>query len=499
MIASLEVRGFPLQAILRFYAELSEVPVAVVGESSFHGATRLLGASGAALEFGVERGVTVAQARARCSDLRIMPRQERLEESAGEALGRAASCLSPRFEVESVGTSCWVDVDLSGTRTLLGAYEESARALQQQVEQEGLVGEVGLGATRGLARVLARCDHLSSHPPGGAFWDDVPLEVLTPSSALMNAMSRFGINSVGAFLRLPPEALASRVGKEALALRARVFGERGELPLPLGERGVELSVKREWAGGVDDLSVLLNILEEMVTEVMASLVVRGLWCGGVELWFTYEGASCAAGCERVVRSARPVRDVALLMSLCRLHLQKRPLEGAVEQVRVRPVVEVGKRAQLSLFAGEGPRPEDLEATVLKLQALCGLERVGSPETTDSHADDAFTLEPFCRLGPAPQAREGALGEEVRGVRRLRPPEACEVALWGRTPRGIRSASVSGPIARSVGPYRRCGHWWLKEEGAFRFDWYDVFLEGGEGLRLHYDWLQSRWWMVGWLD
>ncbi|MED5464805.1 MAG: hypothetical protein VX699_09145 [Myxococcota bacterium] len=499
MIASLEVRGFSLQAILRFYVELSEVPVAVVGEGSFDGATRLQGVSGAALEFGVERGVTVAQARSRCPEIRIIPRQERLEESAWEALGRAASCFSPRFAVESVGTSGWVDVDLSGTLTLLGAYEESARALQQQVQQEGLVGEVGLGNTRGLARVLARCGHLSPHLPEGAFWDDVPLEVLTPSSALMNAMSRFGINSVGAFLRLPPDALASRVGKEALVLRSRVLGDRGELPLPLGERGVEFSVKREWAGGVDDLSVLLNILEEMVREVMASLVGRGFWCGGVELWFTYEGASCAAGCERVVRSARPVRDVALLMSLCRLHLQKRPLEGPVEQVRVRPMVEVGRRAQLSLFEGAGPPPEALEATVLKLQALCGLERVGSPETTDSHADDAFTLEPFCRLGATPLTREEAWGEEVRGLRRLRPPEACEVALWGRTPRGIRSASVSGPIARSRGPYRRCGHWWLEKEGAFRFDWYDVFLEGGEGLRLHYDWLQSAWWMVGWLD
>ena len=99
MIAGIVIEAFPLQCILRFYFDLHHLPVGVVEKADFDGAARLIALSEESFEWGISLGCTVSQARNRCPEIQILPRQERLEDAALGALRQVALSFSPRFNV----------------------------------------------------------------------------------------------------------------------------------------------------------------------------------------------------------------------------------------------------------------------------------------------------------------------------------------------------------------------------------------------------------------
>ena len=502
MIAALVMDAFPLQCILRFYLDLHHVPVGVVQHPDFDGAARLIALSEEALEWGIALGGTVSQARNKCPEIQILPRQHRLEESALDTLRQVALGFSPRFDVGTKRMQGWVCVDLKGLQSLMGDLDGIAEKLKREVIREGLNGSLGLGPTASLARFYARCGYLSSSKPPDSFWDDVSIGQLEVSDKMKASLSRFGIRTVSEFLALPAETLADRLGAEALTLHQLIREEVREVPLSLCGAEEEYRVEYECLGGMQDLNTLGALLEEMMKGLMKRLERRGLQCAGLDIWLTFDEGEWGDGMPLLIQPARPLRDVRLFSSLLALRLKKNPPQKEVGRVTVTALVTKERRHQLNLFASNAPQPEGVETSVLNLQTLCGIENVGVPMPANSFEDDAFSVEPFgAWLNCSPQPFSGSAGWALR---RYRPPLSCRVSFLGKTPRHVQSEFISGDILYFMGPYRRFGQWWTeplekREEIGFGFDWYDMCLRDHCFYRLRYDWRELKWWIVGWYD
>src|SRR6185369_16035725 len=125
--------------------------------------------------------------------------------------------------------------------------------------------------------------------------------------------------------------------------------------------------------------------------------LRGLICGDLRLSL---GLCHRGRDERTVAVAAPSNELKPLLTLIRLHLEAHPPTDAVESVRLSAVAERLRAMQLDLFRPNGPAPAQLAATLARLAALCGAERLGAPLVADSHRPDAHGVTPFAVERPA---------------------------------------------------------------------------------------------------
>jgi protein ImuB len=524
MIAVLWAPELPLSALVRASPELAHDPVAVGDGASLETAA-LVAVSARARASGVRPGMRSAQARGLCPELVLRPRDAALEESAMEALRDAALAFSPRVEVGGAG---WAALDVSGLESLVGTSLDVARGLVVAARKLGLAVRVGVGRTKTLARLAALggdgCEVVPADPAREqAFLGPLPLAVLEPSAELAAALARFGLRTVADLARLSADALATRLGPEAVALCHRARGDEeggGLAPMSLPRTFVERT-SLEWP--LDNLEPLAFVLRGLVDRLVARLALYGFVAGDLRVTLGLESGGV---CERRVAVAAPTRDVRVLVELCRLRLSEAPPESAVVSVAVGAAPERGRERQLSLFAPVGPSPEKLALTLARLAALVGPERVGAPRVLDSWVSDAFGMTSFGpgqstvdrqstiasrrRRGPgnkvdstndeAASANEDA-PEPVAPLtlRRFRPPRPISVVCVRGAPAQVRGPGFGGRVVRASGPYRRREPWWERAQGGRELDLFDVTLSDGVAYRIAVDHGAGEWVAEGWYD
>jgi hypothetical protein len=215
--------------------------------------------------------------------------------------------------------------------------------------------------------------------------------------------------------------------------------------------------------------------------------------------------------ERTVTVAAPSNESKRLLTLIRLHREAHPPLDAVQTVRLGAVPERLRAMQLDLFRPNGPAPAQLAATLARLSALCGAERLGAPVVADSHRRDAYGVAPFSVERSAFSAGAGGGTLNVQrstpnaflsiGLRALRPPQAVEVFCRRDQPDYIRLAAAgdcaygcTGRVVTLAGPWRLQGEWWRPD--AVQRDYYDAQLSDGVVYRLFFDLAQQQWFVDG---
>jgi len=495
-VACLRVADLPLAAQLRASPELHGHPVAIA--SGPDGRAEVVSASPEALREGVRRLTTVAHARAACSRLCVRVASPALERAARETLLDAGLSCAPRAELAPLqsgvfGAEACVFVDASGVEALFRSEAGFATALAARAEGLGLAGSVAVAGSRTLARIAARrleLRHVRVIPPDReqAFLAALPLELLDPDDAVLDALTRFGVRSVRELLALPARALGTRLGPDVLALVERARGRQPEPPLPEAapSRLVEaVDLEHE----IERLEPLMFALQGLLSRLLARLESRRLACSGLALRLELAGRGRAA---RRVGLAAPTLDLRVLVRLLTQALESQPPEAAVLGAALEAEGHALVASQLDLFRPDGPAPASLGATLAELQALCGAERIGRPHPPDDHRPHLFEMRPFSST-PAPSQDEPPPGSpsSLLATRAIRPPIPAEVRLQGTGPGWIRSTVASGKVVHLAGPWRTTGGWWAPES-RYAYDYFDVLTSDGTLSRLRFDHVSRAW-------
>ncbi len=479
MFAVLQLEAFALQAALRTGAPVPGTqPAGLL--TGLDRQTGLGECNRAARAAGLNAGMSVAQALARCPGLLLRAADPAAEAEATAVLLAAALTLSPTVEA-TAGGCCTIDLrgtDPAGRRS---AAEAAVRALAAT----RLEASAGVARTPQLAAYAARWAGENALPGGflaveeeAAFLARLPLDYADPSPAQAARLAGWGIHTLGELTSLTAAGLTRRLGREGRELWDRA---RGGDPRPLrrheppGCFRADLDLEL----GVETLPALLPPLERHVARLALELQAAGLAAGGLDLELRLEdGPTQRAQLRLPVPTAAPAplqRALETHLSGLRTAAPVRGWSLRVEAVRA-PV------RQQDFLSGGLRDPHAFTETLARVAALVGADRVGTPVPADTHRPDAAVLVPPPRLlEDAPVAPAGAIGLPLR---RFRPPLPARLSFApasGR-PAHVWTERFSGPVTEARGPWCASGDWWEPARAWARVEW-DVALTGGGLYRL----------------
>src|SRR4051812_8093296 len=477
MFAVFYIPDFFLQAALRHQPELAEKPVVLIDESLPKAAIVQL--TDSASLYDIKIGMTSTQALARCRDVIILPRSPLQEKAASEILLQCCFLFSPYVEATAPGI---YTIDLKGQRQAV--HENFGAKVLEVLQPFQLKAQIGIAPTPLVAFYAA---HRASsflkidHPR--EFLSDLPIETLKPPASLLNILHRWGIWKIGSFLALGKDALAERLGPEALALFEQASSTEVR-PLKLTHPSEVFEESFEFENEIESLEPLLFILRRFIEQIALRLALSSFAAEQLLLRLTLSEGNHY---EQLFKIPAPTTTVEVLFRVLYTHLENVRTEHPIKALFLsakpcRPVTE-----QFNLFDCVLRDPNGFYETIGRLNALLGLDRVGFPDLVPTHRPDAFQMQPvdFNAVAEIPDSTRcrQAIGLPLR---RFRPPLPARVDLRQQRPCALQCTLMHGSIRRADGPWRSSGDWWDKQSWG-RDEWdiqthngklYRVYCEGG---------------------
>lgn len=410
-----------------------------------------------------------------------------------DALHDVASSFSPQVERVQHSDEQAVCLEVGDLRRLYPSEHDLIAAMASLAAELELRPYIAIAASKAVAQIRARALH--SEAPSAiipAGWErsalsPLPLSALSPSADQLDRMQMWGLRSIGDLARLPRSAVAARLGKSGLGLHELACGE-SRVPLYPSPPPAEVTEEQSLLDPLSELEPLLFVFRGLLDRVLTRLRARSSACG--ELALQLHLTEVRAGSRqdrRTIAVAAPTQRVSTLLDLVRLSLESQPTRAAIERIVVRATPIDPRPVQLDLFAPAGPAPDRLATTLARLQALCGVGRVGHPRLADSYIPGAADLDervapvsrpPGALAVSAPAATEAA-PPALLSSRVLRPAPPAAVICEAAAPVRLDGPRFAGEIRRRGGPYRFC-------EGGLTHDYFDIELDGGSLLRLRHD-------------
>jgi protein ImuB len=529
---------FELQAVLRYEPELRAQAIALVdGEVTNAAKAFVLQCTEKAQVSGVCAGLTAPQAQARCGELLLKPRSLSGEQNATEILLQTAYAFSPNIEHTASGV-CTIDLrglNFSGAevgRTVLSApsanvttrrsedtapYQnyaaqqsfsffhkadssasspwgegrgegdnalliEWSQKITAAFQQLNLRAQLGIAATPNIALLAARAAKpVLMVDRVDVFFQSLPLSALEPPPHLLNILQRWGLHTAGAFFALGKDAIADRLGAEALELFERTSAHTIRplnivLPTDTFEEQSEFEVQ------IETIEPLLFVLRRFIEQLATRIALTYRVVAELRLTLTLESG---APYERTFKVPAPTANVDTLFRMLHTHLENLRTNASITALQLRATPTRAEAQQFGLFESALRDPNHFHETLARLTAFLGSERVGTPIVQPSHHPDVFRMEP----PDFTQSRFSDSREQTRRscslcLRRFRPVILAEVELKDGRPAFINSLKVNGKIVKQPrGPWCISGTWWDQRRWV-RQEW-DVETSDGAVYRLFY--------------
>jgi protein ImuB len=498
LYACLYVREFPAQALLRLRAELHAGPCVVMdGDAP---AQHVCSLNTKARQVGIRHGMTRVEVDTFPEPL-VLVRSPKTEAATRGILLECAGAFSPRIEDASEEGAFLCGIDIAGTRSLFGPPEVLARSLLARVRALGISARVtvsrNLHAALSLARGLSQGSSIQIIPPGeeAAALSTLPLSVLGVSESQAETFALWGIHTLGMLAALPEKELISRMGQASKRLRQLARGEWPHLFQP-SEPAFVLEEQMELDSPVESLDSLLFVVSVLIEQLILRAQARVLALAAVTITLTLEGADTHT---RTIRPALPTTDKQLWLKLIHLDLEAHPATAAVLAVVSHAEPGSTSKVQLGLFSPQLPEASRLDVTLARIRAIVGEDNVGRAVLDDSHAVNAFHLEPFTVPSGDSKIQETA---NTRGmIRQLRPAETASVTISHARPTAFFFRERRYVVEHAYGPWIAGGEWW--NQTLWGMEQWDLVARAHDGSMLCCcmirDLMQNHWQMAGLYD
>ena len=461
--ACLAVKEFPAQALLRLHPERHASPCVVMqGEPPLEQVCSL---NRRARQLGLRPGMTRVEVEL-FPAAALLTRSPQAEAVASSLLLACAGIFSPRTEVRNEGTALMLVIDIAGTEKLFGSPETLARNLLDQVQALGITASVTVSRNLHSAVCMARSGtqrnrvHIIEPGKEAQALAPLPLSALALTPDQEDKFALWGIRTLGMLGALPQAALIARIGQQGKQLHQLARGEATHLYQP-EEPVFTLEEAMQLDTPVDLLESLLFVVGMMLDLLLLRARTQILALASVTITLTLEGALQHS---LAVKPALPSTDKALWLKLLQLELEAHPPQASIVAVALRAEPGVTSKEQLGLFSPQVPEGSRLDVTLARLRALVGEGNAGRAVLEDTHAPEAFRVEPFTTAsiphtsGPLPGTRPS----EIRMVQRmLRPPEAISVTLHQSRPVAFWFRAERYIVEQAYGPWNCDGQWWTQ--------------------------------------
>jgi protein ImuB len=486
-----EVKEFPLQALLRLRPELQGKPVAVLEGEPPQEQICSLNRQAAAL--GIAKGMTRLEMEMFPAAL-ILTRSLVAEAAVRNALLECAGTFSPRVADRSSNGYFTGVIDIAGMETLFGSPDALADSLLKKTQALCLRASVAVCSNVHAAMCIARgrAAGIRVVPSGmeGEALATLPIEVLDLSPEHAETFTQWGITKLGGLAKLSETALIARLGQAGKTLRLLARGKAPHLLIPI-EAGFTLEEHIDLDAPVELLDSLLFVAGVMLDQLIVRAQSRIWALASITLLL---GLEEGAPHIRTVRPALPNNDRQLWLKLIHLDLQANPPLSAIQSLTLSAQPGSTSKMQLGLFLPQTPEPMRLDVTLARIRSIVGEDNVGQAVLKDTHRPDAFRVEPF--YVPASTAIDKPPGTPRVALRQIRPAESVTVTVRGQQPKSFVFREKRYTVERAYGPWSSAGDWW--KPTLWSVEQWDLVARGEEGSAawlcccLTRDLAQERW-------
>lgn len=323
----------------------------------------VLACNAAAEAAGVRPGSRLAAAWALAPQLRVLPRHAAAEKEALEAIAAWACQFTSRVSLEP--PQCLL-LEVEGSLRLFGGCGRLMERLRGGLAQLGFEALLAAGPTPRAALWFAR----GTGEPLSL--EELPVQAIDASPEARALLSKIGIRTLGALLRLPRAGVAARFGQRLLGDLDQVLGRTPE-PRDFFVPPGRFSAQLELPSPVMETERVLFAAHRLLLQLEGFLAARQAGVRGFRLALMHRGA--VPGAIDIGFSA-PRRDAGQGLRLLRERLGRTTLAAAVEAIRL----EAAQLVPLSgstrdLLDDARAEAEDWERLTERLQARLGGERV----------------------------------------------------------------------------------------------------------------------------
>ncbi|MBI3790084.1 MAG: hypothetical protein HY275_04305 [Gemmatimonadetes bacterium] len=448
-------------------------------------------------------GMTVAEARARCADLTLVPHDWAALTDAILRVTAALVGASPQVTPASGAPGTWwvgasgFDA-VGGEAALADALLAIARAWHPEarvaiadacvVARAATWGDATDAVRRGVATRSASGGVVVHAQAGAAYLAPAPLALVPMDAEVREGLVALGLETAGAFAALDAGDVEARWGLEGLAAWRLVHGVDARRP-SLVRSDRPGAVAAELPVPAATLEPVLFLVRAALERLVAGLVTDARAAAVVAITLTLDDARGALPerrrahtVTREVRCPAPLARVAPLFERCRALLDTWTLPAPVTAVEVAVTATApmgGEQGGLLDSAWRDPAAAD--AALERLRAELGTQAVVRPALRDTHRPEgAGVWEDVAVAGVAARATPGAEaapslddgfapepapaeGDMLGALRLLAPAARVEVEVertaGEERPRALWWAGRRVALARVQGPERLGGDWW----------------------------------------
>ena len=485
---------------------------------------RIRTATAAAGQARIRVGMTIAEARARCAALQVLPWDEDL---IGRAVTRATAAFvraSPQVTPAAGAPGLWW-IGAHGVEAL-GGEPSLARQLASIARLWHPRARVAIADSCVAARAATWDTGSGPHPaadptpvlipPGGcaAYLAPAPLGLLTIDEDLHASLRTLGLHAIGDLARLTAEDVERRWGGLGLAAWRLAHGLDERRP-GLTRLEATRAVSADLSPSVDTTEPVLFLVRAALDRLVHTLIADGRAAATLAITLTLDDARGALPTSqphtitREVQLPRPLARTLPLLERCRALLEAWPLTAPVCGVRLAITATAPlSGAQGELLDTSWRDPAAADAAFARLRSTLGGDAVVRPVARDTHRPErAAVWERVDESGPSLHVHLASpmlARTPCRTFRQLDPPEHVDVEPAGTVdaPHALRWRDRWIRVHHATGPERLGGEWW---QATYDRDYWRVEdADHGPDLVLYHERLpgtdgSTSWFVQGWYD
>lgn len=441
----------------------------------------------AAVNFGLEIGLPLANARAVCPDVQVFDADEAADRSLVEAVADWCDRFTPLVALDP---PYGLFLDISGCSHLFGGEAAMLRTLCDSLSRQGFVVNAAIARTPVCARTMTQATRSCIVPDGEEARAVAPLPVfaLGADDAITRGLRRAGLKTIGDVASRAPHEISARFGAAFTSLLQQALGQ-SDAPISPRKPLPDFMVEKRFAEPVATDNVIAAILSGLAQMLVAAMDKQGKGARRLEAsFFRTDGAVRTIAVE----TGQPVTKVNVVDRLFRERLDALadPLDPGFgfDLIRLSASrVEIVVQEQRD-FDTRTQDNDEVAALVDRLAARIGGKRVVVHLPLDTHIPERAVLPLPAQqyLATASVSEWPARAEAeppLRPLRLFERPEEIEVIAAavpdGHPPR-FKWRRATHAVVRAEGPERIAMEWWRHQGEALTRDYFRV--EDAEGMR-----------------